>query len=108
MRPRRRQHAARMSQRSLDVRPIAQLARLELTDEEAATFQPQLEAILRQVDMLAELDLDGIEPTAHPVPLAGPMREDLPHTSLSPEDALRNAPDASAGQFRVPKVVADA
>lgn len=92
----------------IDVRYVANLARLELTDEEVATFQPQLEAILRHVDAISGLDTDGIEPTAHPSPVFGRMRDDVPHDSLPPAAVLQNAPDQAQGQIRVPKVVADA
>ena len=94
-----------MSQPAIDVRYVANLARLELSDAEIATFQPQLEAILRHVETLTALDVTGIEPGS---PVFGRMREDIPHGSLSPEAVLRNAPDQAQGQIRVPKVVADA
>lgn len=92
----------------IDVRYVANLARLELTEAEVATFQSQLEAILRQVDAIAGLDTSGIEPTAHPSPVFGRMRDDAPHQSLPPAAVLQNAPDQAQGQIRVPKVVADA
>lgn len=97
-----------MSHRHIDVRYVANLARLELTDEEVATFQPQLEAILGHVESLSKLDVSGIEPTAHAGAVFGKMREDDPHTSLTPEAVLQNAPDQAQGQIRVPKVVTDA
>ena len=92
----------------IDVRYVANLARLELTDAEVATFQSQLEAILRQVDAISRLDTDGIDSTAHPSPVFGRMRDDVPHQSLPPAAVLQNAPDQAQGQIRVPKVVADA
>jgi len=92
----------------IDVRYVANLARLELSDEEVATFQPQLEAILRHVDAISGLNIDGIEPTAHPAPVFGRMRDDAPHGSLPSSAVLQNAPDQAQGQIRVPKVVADA
>ena len=97
-----------MSQPAIDVLKIAALARLEITRQEAATYQPQLEAILRHVASLAELDVTGIDPTAHSTPVSGPMREDRPHQSLPVEAVLRNAPDQAQNQIRVPKVVTDA
>ena len=97
-----------MSHSHMDVRYVANLARLELTDAEVATFQPQLEAILRHAEALAKLDVTGIEPTAHPVPVFDRMRPDLPHQSLTPAAVLQNAPDHAQGQIRVPKVVTDA
>ena len=97
-----------MSHSHIDVRYVANLARLELTDEEVATFQPQLEAILGYVEALSKLDVSGIEPTAHAGAVFGKMRDDIPHESLSQEAMLQNAPDRAQGQIRVPKVVTDA
>jgi aspartyl-tRNA(Asn)/glutamyl-tRNA(Gln) amidotransferase subunit C len=97
-----------MSQRHIDVRYVANLARLELTDAEVATFQPQLESILGYVEALAKLDLTDIDSSAHGTAVFGKMRDDVPHTSLSQEAMLQNAPDQAQGQIRVPKVVTDA
>jgi aspartyl-tRNA(Asn)/glutamyl-tRNA(Gln) amidotransferase subunit C len=97
-----------MPQPHIDVRYVANLARLELNDEEIATFQVQLDAILGYVETLSQLDVSGIEATAHAVPVFGRMRTDDPHTSLPPQAVLLNAPDQAQGQIRVPKVVADA
>lgn len=93
---------------TIDVRHIARLARLDLDEAEADTFQPQLQAILDHVNALAALDLDGIEPTAHPHETHSPMRDDTPGDSLDVAAVLANAPDAAQNQIRVPKVVADA
>jgi len=92
----------------IDVRYVANLARLELSEQEISTFQPQLEAILRHAEALSKLDVSGIDPTAHPAPVFGRMRDDVPHESLPPAAVLQNAPDQAQGQIRVPKVVADA
>jgi aspartyl-tRNA(Asn)/glutamyl-tRNA(Gln) amidotransferase subunit C len=92
----------------IDVRYVANLARLELSDDEVAVFQPQLEAILRHAEALTRLDVTGIDPTAHPAPLFGRMRDDVPHESLPPAAVRQNAPDQAQGQIRVPKVVTDA
>lgn len=97
-----------MSHSHIDVRYVANLARLELSDEEVATFQPQLEAVLRHAEALSRLDVEGIEPTAHPAPVFGRMRDDVAHTSLDSAAVLQNAPDQAQGQIRVPKVVTDA
>ncbi len=90
----------------IDVRYVANLARLELSDEEVDQFQPQLEAILGFVETLSKPDVSGIDDAAE-IRL-GRMRDDEPHASLPTEAVLRNAPDQAQGQFRVPKVVADA
>jgi len=97
-----------MSQPHIDVRYVAQLARLELSDEEIARFQPQLEAIIEHVETLTQLDVEGIEPTAHAAPVFDRMRDDTPGVSLPIEAVMQNAPDSSQNQIRVPKVVADA
>jgi aspartyl-tRNA(Asn)/glutamyl-tRNA(Gln) amidotransferase subunit C len=97
-----------MSQSHIDVRYVANLARLELSDDEVATFQPQLEAILNHVEALSKLEISGIAPTAHATEIFGKMRADSPHASLTPEAVLLNAPDQAQGQIRVPKVVTDA
>jgi aspartyl-tRNA(Asn)/glutamyl-tRNA(Gln) amidotransferase subunit C len=97
-----------MSHRHIDVRYVANLARLELTDEEVATFQPKLEAILGHVEALSKIDVSDIEATAHAAAVFGKMRDDVPHTSLAQQAVLLNAPDQAQGQIRVPKVVTDA
>lgn len=97
-----------MSHSHIDVRYVANLARLELTDAEVATFQPQLEAILSHVEALSKLEISGIDATAHATEVFGKMRDDTPHTSLTSEAVLLNAPDQAQGQIRVPKVVTDA
>ena len=97
-----------MSQPAIDVRYVANLARLELSDEEIAKFQPQLEKILGHVETLTALDVSGVEATSYSADIFGRMREDIPHESLAREAVLQNAPDQAQGQIRVPKVVADA
>jgi aspartyl-tRNA(Asn)/glutamyl-tRNA(Gln) amidotransferase subunit C len=97
-----------MSQSHIDVRYVANLARLELSDAEVAEFQPQLEAILGYVETLSKLDVSGIDATAYSTSVFGRMRDDVPHESLTPEAVLQNAPDQAQGQIRVPKVVTDA
>lgn len=97
-----------MSHSHIDVRYVADLARLELSDAEVAEFQPQLEAILGFVETLSKLDVSGIDATAHAANVFGRMRDDLPHQSLDASAVLQNAPDQAQGQIRVPKVVTDA
>lgn len=97
-----------MAHDPIDVRHIAGLARLELSEHECAVFQQQLEAILGHVESLAALDVAGIEPTSYPAPVYDVMREDLPGDSLPREAVLTNAPDQAQDQIRVPKVIADA
>lgn len=97
-----------MQQSDIDVRHVANLARLELNDDEVAVFQPQLEAIIERARSLMQLDVANIDPTAHPSPVFGRMRNDEPHESLPPAAVLQNAPDQAQSQIRVPKVVTDA
>ena len=96
-----------MSQQHIDVSYVAKLARLDLTPDEVVTFQSQLDAILEHVETLSSIDLpDDLELDDHGK--IGLMRDDNPVSSLDPELVLRNAPDQSLSQIRVPKVVADA
>ena len=79
-----------------EVLHVAGLARLELTDEEVERFREQLNAILEAVGKVAELDLSDVEPTAHPLDLVNAWANDEPRPSLSVEEALANAPTATA------------
>ena len=85
-----------------EVLHVARLARLALTDEEVERLGRQLNAILEAVGKVAELDLEGVEPTSHPLELANVWAEDEPRPSLPADEALANAPDREAGFFRVP------
>ncbi len=87
------------------LRHVVKLARIDLTPEEEARMAPQMAEILKYVDQLKELNVDGVEPTAHAVPLTNVMREDVVGESLSHGDALRNAPQQAGGLFVVPKIV---
>jgi len=97
-----------MSKTHIDVRYVANLARLELEEAEVTEFQGQLDAILGYVETISKLDVTGIEPTAYPSPVFDRMRDDDPHESLPLVAVLQNAPDQAQNQIRVPKVVADA
>lgn len=99
---------AMASEQHINVRYVADLARLELSEEECAVFQRQLEAILGHAESLAALDVTGIEPTSYPAPVYDVMREDEPGTSLPQSSVLENAPDQAQEQIRVPKVIAEA
>ncbi|MDP6036396.1 MAG: Asp-tRNA(Asn)/Glu-tRNA(Gln) amidotransferase subunit GatC [Verrucomicrobiota bacterium] len=89
----------------IDLQHVVNLARIDLSPEEEARIQPQMQEILKYVDKLNELDVEGIEPMAHAVPLTNVMREDEARPSLSIGDALRNAPQQANGLFVVPKIV---
>jgi aspartyl-tRNA(Asn)/glutamyl-tRNA(Gln) amidotransferase subunit C len=83
---------------------VARLARLELSEEEVGRLGEQLSAILDAVGRVSELDLEGVEPTSHPLDLANVLGDDEPRPSLARDDALRNAPDPEDGFFGVPAV----
>lgn len=89
----------------MDVNHIANLARLNLSQEEAATFQPQISAILAHIQKLNELDTTNVEPTAHAAPVYDRVREDIVRPGLGREGFLRNAPDQANGQLRVPQIM---
>jgi aspartyl-tRNA(Asn)/glutamyl-tRNA(Gln) amidotransferase subunit C len=81
---------------------VARLSRLALTDEELERMPGELSKILEHVEKMGELDLEGVEPTAHVVPLENVLRNDEPRPSLPREQALAGAPDVADGGFRVP------
>ncbi|MCL2760160.1 MAG: Asp-tRNA(Asn)/Glu-tRNA(Gln) amidotransferase subunit GatC [Desulfuromonadales bacterium] len=87
------------------IKQVATLARLELSEQEITTFTNQMDSILAYVDKLSELDVSGITPTSHAVPLENRFREDVVTPSIGVENALANAPDKVDGFFRVPKVI---
>jgi aspartyl-tRNA(Asn)/glutamyl-tRNA(Gln) amidotransferase subunit C len=87
------------------VEHIAELAKLALTDEEKATFQEQLSAILAYAERLQRVDTSAVPPTPAVLPLRNVMREDAVEPSLAPEEALANAPDAAEGHFRVKTIL---
>lgn len=90
------------------VRYVADLANLELTDQEVARMCLELGAILQYMDKLNELDTRHVEPMAQVLYEAeetATLREDVEGPTLGPEAALANAPLAGAGYFKVPKVI---
>ena len=94
-----------MSITRAEVEHVARLARLALGDEELQALTGQMNAILDYVAQLEKLNTDGIEPTAHAVPMENAFRADRARPSLGTEKALQSAPDADQGCFRVPKVI---
>ncbi len=87
------------------VRQVAHLARLRLTDSQVDRLRGDLSDILDYMNLLGRVDTRGVEPTAHPLPLRNVLREDRPGASLTPEAALANAPEREQTFFRVPKVL---
>jgi aspartyl-tRNA(Asn)/glutamyl-tRNA(Gln) amidotransferase subunit C len=88
----------------IDVSYVANLARIDLTAEETALFQGQLDQILEYVEQLGELDVSNVEPTAHAMPLVNVLRDDTPRASLDNESVTANAPAARDGQILVPTI----
>ena len=92
-----------------DIAKVAQLAHLELAEEELKTFGPQINEIVNYVEQLNELDTANIEPALGGLTPEGEQtdssRDDLIFGSLGQKTALSEAPDPAAGHFRVPKVL---
>jgi aspartyl-tRNA(Asn)/glutamyl-tRNA(Gln) amidotransferase subunit C len=91
--------------RSEEVREIATLARLELSDQEIERMTGDLDAILGYVEALKDLDTSAVEPMTHAVPFDCPLRADEVGPSLPVEEALRNAPRREESFFQVPRIV---
>lgn len=89
------------------VRKVAKLARLELTDEEVKRFSRDLGAILEYIQKLNELNTDGVEPLAHCLPITNVLRDDIVRPSLGAEATLANAPDRYEDYFKVPSIFDD-
>jgi aspartyl-tRNA(Asn)/glutamyl-tRNA(Gln) amidotransferase subunit C len=93
----------------MDVRKVAKLAHLEITDEEVAMYTPQMAEIVKYVEQLDELDTESVEPAIGGLTPEGEAthadREDVVQDSLGQQAALDQAPAAVAGHFQVPKVL---
>jgi len=90
---------------TIDVAYVAHLARLKLTEEETLRFQDQLDQVLNYAEDLKQLDVEGVEPTAHAVEVTNVFREDKPGQSLPHEIVLENAPAQTEEQFLVPRIL---
>ncbi len=84
---------------------LARLIRIELSEEEKELFSSQLGDILGYVEQLKEVDISGVEPMYHPLPITNRFRKDEVRPSLDRDKALSNAPEAKDGFFVVPKVI---
>ena len=94
-----------MAAPEIDIKYVAHLARLHLTPDEEKKLGAQLDGILGYIEKLKELDVTGVEPTAHAVPMVNVTRTDEIRPSLPHDEALRNAPAQANGLFIVPKIV---
>ncbi|MEC3554249.1 Asp-tRNA(Asn)/Glu-tRNA(Gln) amidotransferase subunit GatC [Bacillus thuringiensis] len=88
-----------------NVKHVAHLARLAITDQEAEKFQKQLDAIVTFAEQLNELDTTDVKPTTHVLTMKNVMREDVLEKGLPVEEVLKNAPDHKDNQIRVPAVL---
>ena len=88
-----------------DVRHIAKLARLSLTESEEASMTDELNSILKYVEKLDELDTTNVDPLSTIGDRVNVLREDIPQPSLPTSEALKNAPDSQDRFFKVPKVI---
>ena len=87
------------------VRKVARLSRLDLTEAEVEEFTGQLSAILDYVEKMNELDTTNVEPLAHCLPVSNVFREDGVKESLGTEKTLENAPQRDGEFFKVPKIL---
>lgn len=87
-----------------DVKHVAKLARLELTEEEIDKYSKQLGSILKYVEQMNEVDTTGIEPMPHAIPVYNVMRKDIVKYEQTKEEMMANAPFEEDGFFRVPKI----
>jgi aspartyl-tRNA(Asn)/glutamyl-tRNA(Gln) amidotransferase subunit C len=94
-----------MSVSAKDVRKIASLARIAVTDDQVAAIAPELNNILGWIEQLSEVDTDGVEPLAAVIPNTLRLRDDVVTDGNVRDRVLANAPQAEHGFFAVPKVI---
>lgn len=88
-----------------DVKKLADLIRIEMSDEEAESYAEHMAAKLSYADKLSELNTDDVPPTTHGTILTDVMRKDLPEHTITQEQVLNNAPDKQDGHFKVPSIM---
>ena len=88
-----------------EAKKIALLSRLEFSPEDLEKMRDSMNSILTYMEELNQYDTTDVAPTVHAVEQYNVMREDVPHTSLTNEEALMDAPDAEDGYFKVPKII---
>ncbi len=89
----------------IDIHHVAKLARLSLNEEEASRYASQLDGILTYIDTLTRYNLDGVEPTAHAMPVYDVLRADESRPGFTQDQALSNAPKRHGDQIQIPKVI---
>ena len=104
--PRNRQRGDTMERITKEqVKHVANLSRLELSDDEVVKFAKQLDEIIDYAEQLNELDTDNIVPTAHVLEVKNVMRKDEVRPSIDRDDTFKNAPDHVDGQYKVPRII---
>lgn len=88
-----------------EAKKIALLSRLEFSPEDLEKMRDSMNSILTYMEELNQYDTTDVASTVHAVEQYNVMREDVPHTSFTNEEALMNAPDAEDGYFKVPKII---
>lgn len=88
-----------------EVKHVAHLARLALTEEDIQKFTQQLDAMITYAEQLNELDTENVEPTSHVLNMKNVMREDISEKGLPVEEVLKNAPEHEDGQIKVPSII---
>ena len=88
-----------------DVRRIAHLARIEITDAQASATLAQLNDIFKMIEQMQQIDTTGVEPMAHPLGGVQRLRADAANESIDRDDNLKNAPAQQDGLFLVPRVI---
>lgn len=94
-----------MSVSEKEVRYVAGLARLQLSDEEVKSLSGDMNKILGYMDQLSEVDTTNVEPLEHVIEMDSRLRKDEAKPTITHDEALKNAPDADSDYFRVPKVI---
>lgn len=89
------------------VKHVANLARLAISEEEAEKFTKQLDEIITFAEQLNELDTSNVEPTYHVLDMKNVLREDIPQKGLPLEEVLKNAPEHQDGQIKVPSILGE-
>jgi aspartyl-tRNA(Asn)/glutamyl-tRNA(Gln) amidotransferase subunit C len=89
------------------VRHVAKLSRLKLSDDQVTLYTRQLGSILEYIKKLNELDTENVEPTAHAAPLRSVLRDDIARPGMGVDKVLQNAPDSDGEYFKVPRVLED-
>ncbi len=91
-----------------DVAHVARLARLSLSEQELDMFTGQLARVIEHARDVSSLDVAGVPPTSHPIPIRNVLRSDEPCAGLDRDEVLAAAPDVEDGRFRVPRIVGEA